>query len=190
VNILHDSFFPSYVWYVDLERNDKKLIKSIKKIHKSEKNDKNTGINSYQSSKILHLNEEFKDLCDDIMFVVKNVLKEYFQIHQGSYINNMWVNINPTHSYNANHTHTHSFLSGVYYVQTGKKSGDLRFRDSEKKSILQNAEQYQRLYSTEICYRPKEKRVILFPAWLTHSVDINNGKKDRISISFDIGFDT
>jgi uncharacterized protein (TIGR02466 family) len=37
---------------------------------------------------------------------------------------------------------------------------------------------------TEIHVQPVENRVIMFPAWLEHLVDLNESNDTRISISF------
>ena len=38
----------------------------------------------------------------------------------------------------------------------------------------------------QVVVRVGEGTVLLFPAWLTHSVDANRGDRDRISVSFNI----
>lgn len=195
MNIVHDLFFPSYVWYVDLERNDKKLMKSIKKISKKEKAQnklkksfyKNSGVNAYQSPKNLYLREEFSDLCDDVMIISKNVVENYFEASGTLFFESMWFNINYKNGYNVNHIHSKSFLTGIYYVNVNKNSGDLVFHDVEKKAMTDYYLEYDRLNYQKVHYTPKNHRMFLFPSWLTHSVFPNKKNEERISISFDIG---
>jgi uncharacterized protein (TIGR02466 family) len=187
MNIVHDLFFPSYVWYADLERNDKKLLKDIKKISKNENSENKSGVNTYQSSRDLYLKNEFKILCDDIMVMAKGIVEKYFESSGILFFESMWFNINYKHGFNIEHVHSKSFLTGVYYVDANKDSGDLIFHDVEKKAMTDYYLEYNRLNYQKVPYKPKNRRMFLFPSWLTHSVLPNKKNEERISISFDIG---
>ena len=88
----------------------------------------------------------------------------------------MWVNISSYGHANSLHIHDKrkdgvKVESGVFYLKTNSKSGQLRFYNPIDLSI-----QYG-LY-------PKPSQIVLFNSDLLHSVDPNLSKEDRISIAF------
>lgn len=103
---------------------------------------------------------------------------------------NHWININQPNTYNRIHRHPSSVLSGVYYVQTPKDSGNIVFENEhgfyayeELTTFSPEARDY---YSQHLAtaFVPKEGLLIMFPSYLAHAVEINNSKENRISISF------
>jgi uncharacterized protein (TIGR02466 family) len=106
----------------------------------------------------------------------------------------MWVNISKLNDYNTNHTHPMSHFTGIFYVKCDDDSGNLHVsgyrhaNDSQelnfrKSEIIHNHGMYQ-----FVNFTPKEGRLLLFPACLSHSVYMNKSNCDRISIAFDILF--
>ena len=81
-----------------------------------------------------------------------------------------------------------SFFSGAYYVKVPKNSGQIKFNDprSGPKYIFPNQKNVplpEHLWK-ELHVEPVENRVIMFPAWLEHLVDLNQSDETRISVSF------
>ena len=56
-----------------------------------------------------------------------NIFKDTFLFKNLLKVTEMWVNINNYKDYNANHSHPLCVLSGVYYVKTPAKGGEIRF---------------------------------------------------------------
>jgi hypothetical protein len=96
---------------------------------------------------------------------------------------------------NFNRTHDHlgrtSFFSGVYYVDLGDitKSGALTggrtvFEDwtNVAANILDNPDPRQR----DFRMLPRNRRMVLFPASLQHSVETYLGERPRITIAFNL----
>jgi uncharacterized protein (TIGR02466 family) len=54
--------------------------------------------------------------------------------------------------------------------------------------IMPKPRQYSRLTANAANAESKEGRMVIFPAWLKHSVPSNQGQTDRISISFNLMF--
>ena len=81
----------------------------------------------------------------------------------------MWFIINKYKDFNLPHTHTFSKMSGVFYVNVpSDKSGNINFYFNDNK----------------ITITPKTNDLVIFPADLYHSVEINEDDGDRISIAF------
>ena len=101
-----------------------------------------------------------------------------------------WANINGYKDTNTWHTHPKSVISGVFYVDANKKSGNLKFFHPYINDISREWEEHIKNFNlmnnveTEI--EPSSGLLILFPSFLPHSVNPNLNKEERISISFNI----
>ena len=103
-----------------------------------------------------------------------------------------WININKPGDYNLSHTHPTNNLSGVLWIKCSKNCGDLVFDSPhnfesflENKSYTDNFKKYNYIDETYHFY-PTEGRIIVFPAHISHYVQENKSKEDRISVSFNI----
>jgi uncharacterized protein (TIGR02466 family) len=107
---------------------------------------------------------------------------------------NTWININNNGAYNEIHTHPRSAISGVLYIKVPREGdpGALSFYRNPMESFtiqsfsggtVQAKAPHTLPYKS---YRPREKRLILFPAWVSHGVTENSTDEDRISISFNL----
>lgn len=110
----------------------------------------------------------------------------------------MWANINAPGDSNQMHCHPGALWSGVYYVDTGEDAsgadveGELLLLDPRfpmntmymPELVLRN-QQGKPQYS-QAPIRPVAGRMVLFPAWLKHSVRPYKGTRERISIAFNL----
>lgn len=102
-------------------------------------------------------------------------------------LTNTWININEPGSYNKIHTHAIAALSGVFYVKVPEDSGNLIFRRTNDAYILQGvATVMNKANHTECAIKPVEGRLVMFPSWLDHYVEMNESDEDRISIAFNV----
>jgi uncharacterized protein (TIGR02466 family) len=88
----------------------------------------------------------------------------------------MWANINPTYSYNKTHTHPNSLWSGVYYVKVPKNSGKLFIEDPRpgpNTYMPRRMDNLPKQLWRVVAYDAIEGRLVFFPSWLPHGVDIN-----------------
>jgi len=140
------------------------------------------------------LKGEHKPL-DTLLISILNTAKCYqdtFQYKHLLKINTMWVNINGYKDYNLEHHHTNTVIAGVYYVKAYKNSGDLVFSNPATIAMEydwpgNNLKEFNKYNSATWIIPPIENRLLLFPAWLRHSVRPNlNKKQERISISFNL----
>ncbi len=109
--------------------------------------------------------------------------KDCFRLHG-------WINVNRAGDCNVLHCHPGCFVSAVYYVKVpaDMKGGEIRFRDPRGPAVA--------MYETPgidlpwvgsglgIPFSPATGQLLIFPAWLEHSVDRFEGPGDRISIAF------
>ena len=106
---------------------------------------------------------------------------------------NCWININKKGDYNTKHIHGMSDLSGVFYLKVPKDSGNIKFDSpneyNQSAEINSYSEDIVRSFDVSaayVCY-PKPGMIFVFPSSLTHCVEVNKSREDRISVSFNIG---
>ena len=104
-------------------------------------------------------------------------------------ITGCWANINPPGAYHPTHNHPNNYLSGVYYVSVPTAGSEILFQDPRPFMVMPKPREYSRLTANAAHSTCKEGRLLIFPAWLRHSVPANDGQSDRISISFNLMFD-
>ena len=101
---------------------------------------------------------------------------------------NMWSIINKKHTFNIRHAHPNSLLSAAYYVKAKKNSGRITFFDPKEVKTMYHPpiNQYNEISSEAIKMEPEEGKLLIFPAYLQHSVEENLSDDDRIVISFNV----
>ncbi len=189
--------FPTQVAIADIENFKDFQDDLVKWIYEYKKKD--SGISrisnkgGWQSlSKEVFNDEGFAPFQPLIVETVKELLLE-FNIARETTLVQMWLNINGPNSYNVSHRHPNVELAGVLWIKQTPEQGrfvfdnmDIGYRDA----MLINATDREHLekYKMPPEYVPKysDGTICIFPANLTHRVEINETKEDRISISFNI----
>jgi len=99
----------------------------------------------------------------------------------------MWININSYRDSNIIHTHPGCLISGVYYIKTSKKCGEIKFKRSfyiDYHLTQGSVKEFNSLNASYWTLPAIENTLYLFPSWIEHLVTPNYSKKDRISLSF------
>jgi uncharacterized protein (TIGR02466 family) len=78
----------------------------------------------------------------------------------------------------------------VYYVAVPSVGSQIDFQDprAQASMIMPKPRQYSKLTVNGAYAQSKEGRLLIFPAWLKHTVPTNEGQSERISISFNLMF--
>lgn len=101
-----------------------------------------------------------------------------------------WVNVFGTGAGNAAHVHGGNYWAAVYYVKIGTgEGGRLRLHDPRAPALRMHAPLLRFTGAgRELMHPvvPEEGQMVLFPAWLMHSVEPWEGAGDRISIAMNI----
>jgi uncharacterized protein (TIGR02466 family) len=102
----------------------------------------------------------------------------------------VWANINHSGGFNMPHVHGGSFWSCVYFVRAGEGTGGaLLLHDPRMPALRMHAPgfSFKDVGSEFIAQlRPSSGLMILFPAWLSHSVEVWHGDGARISVAMNI----
>lgn len=185
--------FPTPIWVADLEAGLASRLNAELKatIHALTQPRPPIPVGStWQTSPMLHQLDQFREFTGLVRSAGLAALKFLDVKHQRFEITGCWANINPPGGLNSAHTHPNNFLSGVYYVSLPGGAGQIVFGDPRPQAygILPQTNNWNKYVGNEIKLEVKEGRMVLFPAWLSHSVPVNRSTQERISVSFNIMF--
>jgi uncharacterized protein (TIGR02466 family) len=185
--------FPTLVWKFQLkpslhEALDSTLLAVIEE-HRRGVPEPPPG-QGWQSSQTLHEREEFSDLVSLINRAVRSVLG-FLRIGYDAFeITACWANVLPIGGAHRVHSHPNNFLSGVYYVLTHPGADTINFHDPRNQTgIIRPPVLDLTAHNTDqVVVRVQNGTLLLFPAYVQHSVDANTSDKTRVSISFNVMF--
>jgi uncharacterized protein (TIGR02466 family) len=144
---------------------------------------------NWQTPQDLHTRPAFAEFVKLVESAAHGVAR-FLQIDQYPIgITGCWANVNPRGSYHPIHHHPNNYLSGVYYVAVPSRS-QIHFQDprAQASMIMPKPRKYTRLTANGAYAQSQEGRLLIFPAWLKHTVPANDGPSERISISFNLMF--
>ena len=101
---------------------------------------------------------------------------------------NMWAIINKKGNFNIEHTHPNNYLSAAYYVKAPDNCGNFKATNPNilNRHVRAKAEKANELNSNSVSIKINEGDLLIFPAYLPHSVEENKSDEDRVIISFNI----
>jgi uncharacterized protein (TIGR02466 family) len=101
-------------------------------------------------------------------------------------ITSMWGNIQRPGAMFRSHVHHNNIFSGVFYLNEDADFPPITFWRPVETTLDPRKVDYN-IFNQGSFARPVRKdHLIIFPAWLHHSVDINNTTKDRLGVSFNV----
>jgi uncharacterized protein (TIGR02466 family) len=188
--MIKEYFFPTIVYAKDLE-NAKQLNKYLEEhIINWSKQDKGldkTNVNGWHSKTDMNHRKEYEPIIQELFKMQHEIIEEE-HLNIKPKLGNMWANINLPNGYNNGHAHPNSLFSGVYYVKSKPDSGRLQIMDPRPGAQLvmppRKKGPVPRQLWREAYFEPVPGRLIMFPSWLWHKVEINKSDDIRISISF------
>jgi uncharacterized protein (TIGR02466 family) len=126
-----------------------------------------------------------KQLKKHVYTYMENVEQDFDSVKDYT-VTASWLTLTGPGEYAHNHSHGSADISGVYYVQTNGQDGSIFFNTPN--SVLSHSYAFGRMLST-CYYKPQVGKILLFPGWLEHGVQVNDTDGFRISFSFNIVFD-
>jgi len=144
----------------------------------------------WQSPRDLHRQQECATLMGCINESITSVLR-YLKIGYDVFeITGCWANVNPPGAAHRSHSHPNNYLSGVYYLRVPASADTINFHDPRVQAaiIRPPVTALTAANTDQVVVRVESGSLLLFPAWLEHSVDANGSDDERISISFNMMF--
>jgi uncharacterized protein (TIGR02466 family) len=125
---------------------------------------------------------------------IKNrILKEfkYFNDHILKYENKFklttsWFTKTEKGKESNYHNHNNCMISGVLYLQTDNKSGNISFRDYTDKRFRINSTEYNMYNSMDFSFVPQNGLILIFPSEIHHKILINKSSLIRYSLAFNL----
>ena len=155
-----------------------------------------TGEHPFLSSVNKHILDlpEFKQIHDILLEEIDNHARNTLCVSNKIefYITNSWININRPGDQCAPHTHNNSLISGVLYLKSPERSGELFFyRDILSllpfPPALDLETSAQNIFNSKhFGIDPKVNEVCLFPSVIMHSAGINESSEERWCLPFNV----
>jgi len=120
---------------------------------------------------------------DKIISNTLKMLSEYKSSAKEASIIESWFNVSPNSGFQFDHQHPFTDISGVYYYQTNNTDGDLVFINPNPYASTFNL---SKVDTQQVRFTPVVGRMVLFPGWLMHRVEVNHTDTERISFTFNI----
>lgn len=159
--------------------------------------DRNSKNDLYCQNENLHTtyysNRSFLDSADLHSLkscIIEGVNKYLNYINKDTkYTIDSWINIFEKNENEIRHYHHGAIVSGCYYVQAVKSSGDFVIPDPieiRRCWAFHNKIDDKNPINSEVSYEPESGKIILFPSWMPHYVKRNHSEVLRISIAFNV----
>lgn len=136
---------------------------------------------------------DFYHIKTFINFNLQHFVKKVYSIKQNVYISHSFVTIKKNGDFHHPHSHTNSFISGVFYVQCAEND-QIKFHTSVP-HIFKGFENlnfdilnHNSFNSPTFIYDIEPGDLFIFPSHIRHSVEVNKSNVDRIAISFNSFF--
>lgn len=145
---------------------------------------------SWQSGHDLHERSELTDLLDCVNHATHAALQSVRIREQPLEVTGCWLNVYAPGAAHPLHNHPNNYLSGVYYVQVQPGADTINFHDPRAQTgvIRPPVTELVAANADQAVVRVRVGTLLLFPAWLPHSVDVNASDRRRISVSFNLMF--
>lgn len=184
--------FPTLVWRAELAneasaRVNASVLETLRKVGRPAALRSGEG---WQSRQDLHRQESLAELVASIDAAVGELLGFLKIGHEGLAITACWANVlAPARGHRA-HAHPNNYLSGVYYVKTPAGADTVNFHDPRAQTgvIRPPVTELTAENTDQVVIKVNDGTMLLFPAWLEHSVDANRSAEERVSLSFNFMF--
>ncbi|MEP3526147.1 MAG: TIGR02466 family protein [Hyphomicrobiales bacterium] len=107
-------------------------------------------------------------------------------------LDSLWINILPCGGVHTSHLHPHSVISGTTYVTMPEGASAIKFEDPRMAMMMAappRKTKARRELRNFIYTAPEAGEVLLWESWLRHEVPINMADEERISVSFNYGWE-
>ena len=169
---------------VQIYKYENSIEKELKHIENIEWTPQVANGNFKTKDSYLTKHESLKGITSFFFFFVDDYCNTIINSEQRLVITQLWGNRNPKGSKHHEHVHPNSIISGVFYLRQDPKLPPIQFSKSNQHAIKLDPRKYN-TYNAETFLLPcTSGELILFPSNLRHSVPVNMGEEERISLSF------
>jgi len=144
----------------------------------------------YKSKKPQSINLQkekiFKPLINKIKESTLDISKNVFKITKPYSVDvvSLWLNKRDPNTDHTAHMHQNTFLSGVFFLENTNLP--LCFLRPQSLPILPIVDEYNEFNSNKLRHHGFKDSIVLFPSYLYHFISVNEDKKSRLTLAFDI----
>ena len=144
----------------------------------------------WQSPNDLHRLAAFGGLLRCVDEATRGILAFLNVSYDRFEVTGCWANVNAPGTPHTMHSHPNNYLSGVYYVRTQAGADTINFHDPRTQTgiIRPPVTELGAENADQVVVHVTPGLLVMFPAWLPHSVDPNRSNALRISVSFNVMF--
>ena len=185
--------FPTLVWKIELkaalrDEIDAKMLAALAELRR--------GLpalaagQGWQSEQTLHERAEFRELMVCAGRAAKSILHFLHVGYEEMEVTACWATVLATGAEHHLHSHPNNFLSGVYYLRVEPGADTIYFHDPRSQAgiIRPPVTALTAENTDQVVVSVREGTLLLFPSYLAHSVPVNAGRGERISLSFNLMF--
>lgn len=176
------TLFPTHVGVFDIQNYEEINNEILNNFDTSE------NLNGSRSGKnILDLRSKVKaidTICNNVLENCATYVNEIFDLNlknEDFELKKGWLNVHhpnyPVHF----HNHRQTSIAFVYYVSVDDLTGGLQFLDPRSGLGWVHPDQMRQFNVYE--FHPKNGKMILFPGWLLHSINVNRSKINRVAMA-------
>jgi uncharacterized protein (TIGR02466 family) len=169
---------------VQIYKYEDSIEKELKHIEGVEWKQQVSNYNFKSKDTYLTKHESLKNIVSFFKECINDYCNTIINSNQRLVITQLWANRNPKGSKHHEHVHPNSIISGVFYLRQDPKLPPIQFSKSNQHGMKLDPRKYNH-YNAETFLLPcTAGELILFPSNLRHSVPVNMGEEERISLSF------
>lgn len=183
--------FPTLVWKIQLQpalraKIDAAIVPALEEM----RNGKLEPGRGWQSGRSLHERPEFGLLDERVLEAARGVLRFLRIGHDRLEITGCWATVLVRGAAHRYHSHPNNFLSAVYYIRTPPGADTINFHDPRTQTgvIRPPVTDLTAENTDQVVVRVASGTLLIFPAYLPHSVDATASEEERISVSFNLMF--
>ncbi|KPK52536.1 MAG: 2OG-Fe(II) oxygenase family protein [Gammaproteobacteria bacterium] len=185
--------FPTYVWATQLARQtyepiNRDIQSRLDLIRRQRRDLDRSG--QWQTEQDLHLHPELAGLVEVILSTARGICDSLTIEYGDLAITGCWANVSQKGFAHRQHIHPNNYLSGAYYVATAPGSDAITFHDPRVQLgvMIPPARNQDLSNPDQVTLDVREGMLVMFPAWLQHSVPPNLSDATRISVAFNVMF--
>lgn len=143
-----------------------------------------------QTDQTLHRYAALAPLVAVLEDATRRVLADLDVHERGFAITGCWANFGEPGAAHMPHHHANNYLSGVYYLAAPEGGDSITFHDPRpQRDIIEPIYDGENDFNRRMQdVRVATGSVVMFPAWITHSVKPSKAQGLRVSIAFNINF--
>ncbi len=185
--------FPTYVWVAQLKPEVYEPINARIESYLQELERRNPELSAsgqWQTAQDLHHQPALDGLVSLVEANARSICDSLTLVYEGLQITGCWANVSQQGFPHRQHIHPNNYLSGAYYVKTAPGADSISFHDPRPQAtmLVPPARNQDLANPDQVSLDVSDGTLVMFPAWLHHSVAPNRSSITRISVAFNLMF--